>query len=230
MKRRLFWIGLYGWALVYHGLLWVHVTSHGTQVDRAIVTMALGLIIVWGVFFARVQVIFMRLLKPKYLARFWYFLSVILGMISLALVAEMVSTTMTQTAYLWKLSPNDAYITASPNYIEVVTRHSVIVFIPQFIGIAFLHYHYAFKPIAWFIIYGLMGYVNERLAFGAVASWVSIPFWMIVYGWIAYLPTYLIIPKRKRRSVKWFHYGLAFAFPLALSIPWALVIITWLHN
>lgn len=54
------------------------------------------------------------------------------AMVVMALFAEVVSTSMTNTAPLWGFSPQEVYITASPNYFDVVFRHSVIVFLPQF--------------------------------------------------------------------------------------------------
>lgn len=230
MGKRIFWIILYGWAILYHGLLWIHVFNNGTTIDLAIATMALGLLVIWGGMFGVIQSIIIKKVNPIKLTNLKFFLLMIFSMTGLALSAEVVSTSMTNTAYLWGLSPYDAYITASPNYIEVVTRHSVIVFIPQFLGVALLHHRYQFKAFAWFIIYGFIGYLNEWLAFGAAASWVSIPFWMIVYGWIIHLPTHSFIPEKERIQVKFYHYLFAVALPLALSIPWALFIIEWLHR
>ena len=230
MKHRIFWIALYGWAFTYHGLLWIHVYLNLSNVDLAIVSMALGLLFIWGTLFAIFQKYIMNKFEPKKVTFTKFFLVIMLGFIGLALTAEIVSTLMTNTAYLWSLSPYDAYITASPNYIEVVTKHSVIVFIPQFIAIAILHYRYQFKAFQWFIIYGLIGYINEWLAFGASASMVSIPFWMIIYGWIVYLPTYIILPSKERLPFKTYHYIMAIIFPLVLSIPWALLIIEWFHT
>ncbi len=230
LKLRLFWMFLYGWAFGYHGLLWIHILNEGSKVDLAVVTMALGLLFIWGVVIALIQRRLIHLISPKHLSKVKFFVLLILAMIGLALMAEVVSTIMTNTAYFWSLSPNEAYITASPNYIEVVTRHSVIVFIPQFLGVSLLHYRYQFKAFTWFILYGLVGYFNEWLAFGSAAAWVSIPFWMIIYGWIVYLPTHVITPMHERIQPKSYHYLLALVLPLLLSMPWALFVIASLHS
>ena len=220
---------LYIWAFAFHGLLWVHMFQHGEKKDLAIVTMALGLLLIWGVALACIQIKISINIKPIKQSSIRYFLSIIGMMIFLALLAEVISSLMTQTAHLWQLSPNVAYITATPNYIELVTKHSVIVFIPQFIAIAYIHYKVKFSANQWFYIYGLIGYLNEWIAFGSAASWVSIPYWIIIYGWIVYLPTYLFHPKVERKTPRVYHFVLACMIPLALSIPWALLIIKWFH-
>jgi hypothetical protein len=47
----------------------------------------------------------------------------------LALAEEAVTTTMTNLAPLFGVKMGEVAITASANYIEVVTQHSVIVFV-----------------------------------------------------------------------------------------------------
>ncbi|TVP93786.1 MAG: hypothetical protein EA374_08520 [Acholeplasmatales bacterium] len=230
MTKQLFWIILYGWALTYHGLLWVHIYHEGSRTSLAIVTMALGLLVIWGVLLGLVQKKFMQSRSLVVVSSPRFVIYMMLLMTGLACMAEVVSVTMTNTAYLWSLSPYEAYITASPNYIEVVTRHSVIVFLPQFLAITLLHHRYQYKGFAWFVMYGLIGYVNEWLAFGEAASWVSIPFWMIIYGWIVYLPTHWLRPDKARIKVRIYHYGAALFVPLAFSIPWALFLVAWLHS
>lgn len=228
--KKLIIVILYGWALIFHALLWIHIFNEGSRIELAIVTMGFGLLVIWGVFLAFVQKALIKAIKPKRFKVIKYIVFMMLWITTMALIAEMVSTLMTQTAYLWNLSPREAFITASPNYIEVVTRHSVIVFLPQFMMITLLNYRYQFKPFHWFLMYGFVGYINEWLAFGTAALWVSIPYWIIIYGWMVYLPTHGIIPENNRLTVRFYHYFLAIILIVLVSIPWTLFILEWLHT
>lgn len=204
--------------------------NESDRTNLAIVSMALGLLFIWGVLVALLQIKLINSIKPVNIQTFKAIVVVVGFMTLLALIAEIVSTSMTNTASLWNLSPSEAYITASPNYIEVVTKYSVIAFIPQFLGVALIHSKYKFTGFQWFIIYGIIGYLNEWLAFGEAASWVSIPYWIIIYGWIAYLPTQVIRPLKDRLNVKFYHYVLAVLWPILISVPWVLLVNYWWHS
>ena len=51
---------------------------------------------------------------------------------------EVVTTTMTNCAPLFGMKLGEVYITASSNYLDVILRDSVVVFVPMFVGRAFL--------------------------------------------------------------------------------------------
>ena len=51
---------------------------------------------------------------------------------AMALIEEVITTTMTNCAPLCGTTPAEAHITASTNYFVVVCFHSVVVFIPMF--------------------------------------------------------------------------------------------------
>lgn len=228
--KKPFFILLYLWAFGFHTLLWIHMAREGSRTDLALVTMALGLLTLWGGLIAAIQWRLMHRAKTSKRSFRFPVLVSFLMMVGLALIAEVVSTAMTNTASLWGLSTDEAFITASANWWVVVSRHSVIVFLPQLWMIAWLHQRLSLRAFHWFIVYGLIGYVNEWLAFGEAASWVSVPFWMIIYGWIVYLPTTIVQSKNAGQSFKWSHSVLAFIGPLLLSMPWALFIVWLFHS
>ncbi|MFU8786339.1 MAG: hypothetical protein ACNA7U_03750 [Candidatus Izemoplasmataceae bacterium] len=228
-KVKTFWITLYLLAFSIHGLLFIHVFSEGSRIDQAIITMSMGLLVIWGVVIAYIQVKLLKKLNEYTLTPRKYILYFFLLCVLLALLAEIISTSMTNTAYLWGLSPHEAFITASPNYFIVVTQYSVIVFLPQFLVIALLNLRYDFKALHWFIIYGLIGYLGELLAFGSAASYLSIPFWMIIYGWIVYLPNKLLKPNNERVIVNPKQLVLGLVTPLIVSVPWVLFLLYVFH-
>ena len=229
--KRWFFRGLYVFAFGFHSLLWLNFWLEGPREALALVTMSFGLLVIWGGLGGWLQLkLHARLSSQPYQSAWKNFAMLFVALVGMALLAEVVSTTMTNTAVLWGFSPREVYITASPNYLEVVLKHSVIVFLPQFIVLAWLHQRYAFQPWHWFIIYGLVGYLNEWLAFGEAASLVSLPFWMIIYGNIAYTPTSRFLPQTLRKPLR-LHILLGAVFlTFLVAIPWAMVLLAWLHS
>jgi hypothetical protein len=64
----------------------------------------------------------------------------------LALLEEAVTTTMTNLAPLFGVEVGQAYITASTNYLDGVCLHSVVVFVPIFVGWSIILWRYDFRP------------------------------------------------------------------------------------
>jgi hypothetical protein len=57
---------------------------------------------------------------------------------AMALLEEVITTTMTNLAPVFGTTPEEAHITASTNYFKVVCFHSVVVFVPMFIAWAWM--------------------------------------------------------------------------------------------
>lgn len=223
--KKTFFISIYLWAFGFSVLLWVHMRLEGTRTDLAVATMSLGLLTIWGGLFAFLQWRTMvRIGSSGRHMRVPVLLSFVM-MVGLALLAEAVSVSMTNTAPLWELDTDEAFITASADWWVVVSRHSVIVFLPQLLLIAWLHRRLSLNPFHWFIVYGMIGYANEWLAFKQAASWFSLPYWLIVYGWVVYLPTTLADSQRTNREYRFHHMILAFLTIFTVSIPWAMFIL-----
>ena len=70
---------------------------------------------------------------------------------------EAVTTSMTDLAPMFGVKMGEVYITASPNYIDVVTQHSVVIFVPMFIVPAWLCSRYDVRPGSVFVLFGLTG-------------------------------------------------------------------------
>jgi hypothetical protein len=129
----------------------------------------------------------------------------------LALTEEAITTTMTNLAPLFGVKVGQAYITASTNYLDVVALHSVIMFVPLFVGWAVILSRYDFSPFAVFILFGLTGTVAET-TFGS-QHLLEFGLWMFVYGLMVYLPAYCVPRDRPVRAVRWWHYPLAVVVP-----------------
>ena len=99
----------------------------------------------------------------------------------LAMVEEAITTTLTNLAPLFGVPYGSAYITASGNYFDVVCLHSVVVFVPMFIGWSFLLQRYSFSPNAVFLLFGLTGLTAE-LSFSGPQAFLQFGLWIFVYG------------------------------------------------
>jgi hypothetical protein len=143
----------------------------------------------------------------------------------LALAEEAVTTGMTNLAPLFGVKLGEVAITASADYIEVVTRHSVIIFIPMFIAWAWLLSRYKFSPGSVFILWGLTGTLAETISFG-LQNLLDAGFWVFVYGLMVYLPAYTIPEDRGASAPKAYHYPLAVLAPIFLLVPLYVIVLT----
>jgi hypothetical protein len=204
----------------------VYTATMGNRLAHAVVSMGSGLVLLW-VFGCGILMFLLRervrawvlLLPGNWQVKFVLFASL------LALTEEAITVSMTNLAPLFGVQVGEAYITASANYLDVVLRHNVIVFIPWFIVWAFLLKRYAFSSFWAFLLTGLNGLLAETLTFGK-QHLSEFGLWIFVYGLMVYLPAYSIPSAKKRAALppKIWHNFLAFLLPLVLSIPWALLI------
>jgi hypothetical protein len=133
----------------------------------------------------------------------------------LALVEEAVTTTMTNLAPVFGVRPGEAFITASANYLDVVTMHSVVVFIPMFVGWQWLLGRWRFTPFQVFLLFGITGTLAE-CSFG-VQHLREFGLWIFVYGLMVWLPAHCVPVERAARPPRWWH------FPLAIIVPFAFI-------
>jgi hypothetical protein len=216
-------IGIYG-ALSTAAVAAVVFIGGGPN-SRAVIKMALGLVLVWIVLGGWLM---HRLRDPVRTVvrnmRLDWRLKFVLFCTLLALVEEAVTVTMTNLAPAFGVPLGAAYITASANYFDVVCLHSVVVFVPMFIAWAWLLQRYDFSPNAIFLLFGLTGTLAEA-SFGGAQQLAAFGFWTFVYGLMVYLPAYACLPADRGagRPRPW-HYLLAVFFPDLFVIPVAVVI------
>ncbi len=222
---RILVLSLAGWMVVVSGL--VLALNWGNPVGRAILGMAWGLIVLWigggGLAMWRWRVFWCRQASR---VRLPWMLKFVLGCTLLALVEEAITTTMTNCAPLFGVRVGQAYITASANYLDVVLYHSVVVFVPMFIGWAVMLRRWRFMPLAVFVLFGLTGLLAETITFGP-QNLGNFAFWMFVYGLMVWLPAHWVPPERAARSPRWWVYPLAVVVPF-LFLPLMAVLAPWL--
>jgi len=213
------------WMLAASGLVLGLVWRN--PVKRAVVGMAWGLIVLWigGCGLAmrrwaeRVNLAVSRLPLP------WP-LKFVLGCIALACTEEGITTLMTNSAPLFGVKVGQAYITASANYLDVILYHSVVIFVPMFIGWALLLRWWRFTPFAVFLLFGITGLLAETLTFGP-QNLGNFAFWIFVYGLMVWLPAHWAPEDRPARPPPWWAFPVAALFPLLL-VPLDFVLAPWL--
>jgi hypothetical protein len=142
---------------------------------------------------------------------------------ALALAEEAVTTALTNLAPLFGVPYGSAYITASGNYFDVVCLHSVVVFVPMFIGWSLLLQRYDFSPNAVFLLFGLTG-LSAEMSFSGMQALPEFGLWIFVYGLMVYLPAQAFPAGRGARKPPWWMYPAAVFIPVLFAIPVAFVV------
>lgn len=191
---------------------------------RAVLLMGAGLVLLWVLLDGGLM---FRLREPIRAAvlriRLDWRLKFVLFATLLALLEEAVTTGMTNLAPLFGVPLGAAYITASANYLDVVTGHSVVVFVPMFVGWAFLLQRLDFTPAQVFLLYGLTGLTAE-IMFGGWQALSEFGLWIFVYGLMVFLPAYTLPPERGARPPRWWHFPAAVFVPVLFAIPVAAIV------
>jgi hypothetical protein len=208
-------IGIYS-ALLVSFLNLVILNSDKVK-DRAIILMADGMIVLWIIVGGSLTPMLRRQLVPKLAAIpvDWRVRFVLLCT-AMALLEEVITTTMTNLAPLLGTTPEEAHITASTNYFVVVCFHSVVVFVPMFIAWALMLSRWDFSPLKVLLLFGITGSIAE-----ASINPTSLigGFWVFVYGLMVYLPACTVPRDRGARPLRWWHY------PVAVFVPFPFVVL-----
>jgi hypothetical protein len=205
------------WMVFVTALLLVVARFSGKPVFCAVICMGSSLVLFWNViggsvmYGSRDRVCrVVRALPGAWPLKFVLFCTL------LALAEEAVTTTLTNLAPLCGVPVGKAYVTASANYLDVVCFHSVIVFVPWFVGWAWMLSRWDFHPTMVFLIFGLTGTFAET---GFLPQKIGeIGMWVFVYGLMIYLPAYCLPPRRNATSPRWWHYPLAVFLPFPFMI------------
>ncbi|MGC8834525.1 MAG: hypothetical protein ACP5R4_10780 [Armatimonadota bacterium] len=213
------------WMLVVSGSVLAAVWSD--PIKRAVVGMAWGLILLWvggcGLTMRRWADPLNRAVSRVPLP---WSLKFVLGCTILACTEEAVTTLMTNCAPLFGVRIGQAYITASASYLDVILYHSVVVFVPMFIGWALLLRWWRFSPFAVFLLFGTTGLLAETMSFGP-QNLGNFAMWIFVYGLMVWLPAHWAPNDRPARKPAWWTYPLAVVFPM-LMLPLNFVLAPWL--
>lgn len=215
------------WAAVAYGLVAALALPNMTDPDhRAIILMGGALLAVWcavggaGQYLARNRLTaWLRRIPLWWPARFVLLCTV------MALLEEAVTTGLTNLAPVFGGVTDAARITASKNYLEVVCLHSVVVFVPAFIGWAVILRFIDFSPAEVMLLFGLSGWLAEWMTFGP-QNIGMVGMWVYVYGLMVWLPARTVPPDRGARPARWWMWPLAVVLPFFLGVvPWVPVVL-----
>jgi hypothetical protein len=161
-------------------LLNVHILSSGSTQERAIILMADGLILFWVILGGSLTPWLRRWLVPRLITiPIGWRVRFVLLCTAMALLEEVITTSMTNLAPLLGTTPEEAHITGSTNYLVVVCFHSVVVFVPMFAAWAWMLSRWDFSPLKVLLLFGITGSIAE--ASMNPANLIG-GFWVFVYG------------------------------------------------
>lgn len=206
------------WMVLSTSAILVLAELSGKPVFRAVIRMGSGLVFGWNVLGGVVMYLDRDRIRRVVLALPGAWPVKFVGFCTLlALIEEAITTTLTNLAPFFGVAMGRAYITASANYLDVVCHHSVIIFVPWFVGWAWMLSRWDFHPTMVFLIFGLTGTIAETNFL--TRNPAEIGMWVFVYGLMIYLPAYSLPAKRGARPPRWWHY------PLAIFLPFPFVIL-----
>lgn len=210
-------IGLGVWMVFSTTALLILAELSGKPVFRAVLRMGGGLVYLWCLLGGAVMYLGRDRVRRIVLSLpGWRPVKFVVFCTFLALVEEAVTTTMTNLAPFFGVPMGKAYITASANYLDVVCYHSVIIFIPWFVGWAWMLSRWDFHPAWVFLLFGLTGTIAETNFL--TRNPLEIGMWVYVYGLMIYLPAYSLPEGRSTRPPRWWHYPLAVVVPFPFMI------------
>ncbi len=204
----------------------LYVSTDGYPAGQAIMLMGIGLLLIWVFGIGSIQHHYRDKFAARYFTNLRYPRLTFVGFATLfALAEELIAVLLTNNAPLFGAAMGTAYITASANYIDVVTHHSVIVFLPMFGVLSWLVTTYNFSVRSIFLAFGIIGIFAEVI-FGGPMQFINGGFWILVYGLMVYLPAYGIVAMNgtNRKPVRTYHYLALIALPLIAAAIWAVII------
>ncbi len=205
------------WMILCTSAVLILAEFSGKPVFRAVIRMGSGLVFFWNVLGGTVM--YLARDKVRRIVQSlpgWWSFKFVGFCILLALTEEAITTTMTNLAPVFGVPVGAAYITASASYLDVVCFHSVIIFVPWFVGWAWMFSRWDFHPTLVFLIFGLTGTIAETNFL--TRNPAEIGMWVFVYGLMIYLPAYCLPAGRGARPPLWWHYPLAVFLPFLFMI------------
>ncbi len=200
--RLLFILSIF-YTLGLFTLLLIHFTNENDTTARATIAMGLGLFICWVLIGGYVQ------LKRRPRLITWLhntahrpFRTFFIGALLLALTEEAIATTMTNLGQFFGDTTGTAHITASTNYLDVISFHSVIVFVPMLLTLGLFLRRYAIHPLQAALLWGIVGLIGEFTLAGPQV-FINAPFWLFVYGLMVYLPAHAFA-STQRQPLHWY--------------------------
>ena len=191
---------------------------------RAVIFMGTGLVLLWIVLGGTLMWTTRGRVRDFALGmRLPWPLTFVLFCTLLALTEEAVTVSMTNLAPLFGVPVGAAYITASANYLDVVALHSVVIFVPMFIGWAWMLSRWDFRPAEVFLLFGLTGFLAEA-SFAGTLNLAQAPFWIFVYGLMVWLPAASLPSRKDVKRPGWWAFPLAVLLPFVCAMPVAGVV------
>jgi hypothetical protein len=217
---------LYYWALAYLGIFTIIGFSMAVPDPRAAIVMQWGSFISWvvitGSYFATPVVLFVSRLVKRF--RFGEKTLFVLGATTLALVEEALAIFWNNNISALFSTADKTILTITTNYFELISQHSVVVFIPMFIVWAYLLKNRHYSAEEAFLYFGLTGILAEFWYVPSFFPFIAGGFWVLVYGSMVYVPAKLLIGTKEKFNFSFRRAGVAIALSFLAAVPVALIV------
>lgn len=212
------------WNALTTVLVFVVAQACGKPVMRGVLLMAVGTSVLWIYGMGGLMLWYRERVKHAAVgSKLPWKLRFVLFCTALALLEEVVTVSMTNSAPLLGLRPGQAYITASANYLDVVCLHSVVVFVPMFACWAWMLGRWRFTPLQVLLLFGLTGLMAE-ISFSGPQSLPMFGFWIFVYGLMIALPVFCLPERLEAKRPGLLVVAVAPFLPVVCTIPVALIV------
>jgi len=183
MKKLIMWLGV--WLVLSTSVLTFFVRDDLLKLTA--VKMLWCLIIFWIFLGGSLIYLFRNLFWRYYLKITWpFWIKFTVFATIFFLIEEFIAVSINN--YFYPITKGAVMLTASTNYWEVVSQHSVVVFVPIFIIFSLFIKFFKLSPQKSFLCFGIIGTLAE-VSIGGLTSLLQFAMWILVYGLIVYLPS-----------------------------------------
>ena len=183
MRKLIIWLGV--WLVFSTSVLTFLVRDNMLQLTA--VKMLWCLIIFWVFVCGSLIYLFRNLFWKYYLKISWPFsIRFTVFATIFFLIEEFMAVSINN--YFYPVTKGVVMLTASTNYWEVVSQHSVVIFIPILIIFSLFIKFFKLNPQKSFLYFGIIGTLAE-ISIGGVMSLLEFAMWIFVYGLMVYLPS-----------------------------------------
>lgn len=223
---------LYYWAGAYLALFTLIGFSSGLPAPRAAITMLIAHFASWVLIVAPFFAGGIVSLAHRAVRRFTFGKKTlfVLGATTLALVEEALALFWNNSiaSSFGVIAPDNNILTASTNFLTLVTKHSVIVFIPMFIVWAYLLTKKEYSAEEAFVYFGITGILAEFWFAPSILPFLAGGFWVLVYGAMVYIPAQMLVGKKEGFTFSYSRasFAVVLSFLAALPVAFFVAILT----
>lgn len=223
---------LRGWGILYFifvGIIAFTQSSSDVQKElgeKAAFVMQLGHFITWALLVAP---FFLPRFLPavvNYVKRFNFgkkTLFVLLATLA-TLIEEGISILWNNNIASSFALTDNTVLTVTTNYFDLITKHSVVAFIPMLVAWAFLLSRWRYNATEAFVYFGMAGILAELIYNFNLLPVLAAGLWIFIYGFMVYTPALIVFGKEEKFTFSFHRAGFAIFLPFLATVPVAFLV------